>query len=293
MELVILSGKGGTGKTTIGVALAQLAQEVVGIDCDVDAANMYLYYQGEDIEKQKFYSGKKAVVHESQCTQCGQCQEVCHFGAIQQGKIDLFACEGCGACTLVCPQKAIALVDEKAAQVFVTQLEKGMILSRAEMEIGSDGSGKLVTQLRTNGRKFSKNKKVIIVDGSPGIGCPVIASMTGSDAVLLVAEPTLSGLEDIKRVITLCEHFQLLTLVCINKYDMNEEISRKIESFVHQKQLKIVGKIPYDETVIQSINELSPIVTYENSIAAKAIEDMWEKIKIKLGGMKNESSHCK
>lgn len=278
MELVVLSGKGGTGKTTIATSLSELAKDVVRIDCDVDASNLYLYYDGKDIDKQDFYGGKKAAIEESKCIKCGKCEEICKFDAINNYKIDTFACEGCGACVIVCPEKAITLKDEKAAQAFITELDEG-IISRAEMEIGSDGSGKLVALLRKSGRKFSENEKLTIIDGSPGIGCSVIASITGCDAVLIVTEPTVSGLEDLVRVTALCEHFGLYTMVCINKYDINEEISKAILDFIEQQQLKLVGKIPYDDIVMKSINELRPIIYYENSIAGKAIKDMWQNIK--------------
>lgn len=278
MELVVLSGKGGTGKTTIATALSELAKNVTRIDCDVDASNFCLYYKGENVKKEAFYGGKKAHIDQSKCIECGKCEEVCKFDAIHNHEIDIFACEGCGACTFICPQNAIELIDEKAADAFITQLDSG-IISRAEMRIGSDGSGKLVTLLRKNGRKFSENEKLTIIDGSPGIGCPVIASVTGSDAALVVTEPTLSGLEDLMRVTALCEHFGIFTMVCINKYDINIEMSNKIQSFVEEQKLKLVGKIPYDDVVMKSINELRPIIYYEESIAGKAIKDMWLNIK--------------
>ena len=278
MELVILSGKGGTGKTTIATALAELAKDVTRIDCDVDAPNLYMFYKGHDTYKNDFVGGKKAVIDESLCTRCGKCETVCKFEAIENCKINLFACEGCGSCTLICPHNAIKLKSEKTAETFITKLDKG-IISRAEMDIGSDGSGLLVTLLRKNGKKFSDNKKLTILDGSPGIGCPVIASITGSDAVLAVTEPTKSGLGDLKRVVELCEHFGVNTMVCINKYDINEEVAKEIEDFAHDKGLKVVGKIPYDDIVMKSINELKPITCYKESIAEKAIEDMWNIIK--------------
>jgi MinD superfamily P-loop ATPase len=278
LELVILSGKGGTGKTTIATALAELAKDVTRIDCDVDAPNLYMFYKGQDIEKSEFIGGKKAVIDESLCTKCGICETECKFEAIENCKINLFACEGCGSCTLVCPQNAISLKAEKTAETFITKLDTG-IISRAKMDIGSDGSGLLVTLLRKNGRKFNDKEKLTILDGSPGIGCPVIASITGSDAVLAVTEPTKSGLGDLKRVVELCEHFGVITMVCINKYDINEEVAKEIEDFGYDKGLKIVGKIPYDDIVMKSINELKPITCYKESIAEIAIEDMWSNIK--------------
>ena len=278
MELVVLSGKGGTGKTTIATALSELAKDVMRVDCDVEASNFYMYYNGKDLEKEDFCGGKIAVMDEDKCIKCGKCEEVCRFDAIKNFRIDPFACEGCGACVLVCPQDAIVLEDEKVADTFITETDKG-IIARAEMGIGSDASGLLISFLREKAKKFSEDEKLTIIDGSPGIGCPVIASVTGSDAVLVVTEPTKSGLEDLKRVVTLCEHFQVFTMVCINKYDINEEVAREIEEFVDDKGLELVGKIPYDDMVMKSINELKPITMYKESIAEKAIEDMWDNIK--------------
>ncbi|WP_029452299.1 ATP-binding protein [Clostridium algidicarnis] len=278
MELVVLSGKGGTGKTTIATAISELAKDVIRIDCDVDAPNLYLFYDGEDIEKNIFIGDKKATIDESLCIKCGKCSAICRFNAIEDFTINPFACEGCGACVLVCPENAIKLKDEKTADTFITKLDKG-IISRAEMGIGSDGSGKLITYLRKNGKRFKKNEELTIIDGSPGIGCAVIASITGSDAVLVVTEPTKSGLEDLMRVTILCEHFGVFTMVCINKYDINEDMSKEIETFIEEKKLALVGKIPYDDMVMKSINELKPITFYKDSIAEKAIENMWDNMK--------------
>jgi MinD superfamily P-loop ATPase containing an inserted ferredoxin domain len=279
LELVVLSGKGGTGKTTIVAALSELAKDVIKIDCDVDAPNLYMFYKGKDIEKDEFTGGKKALIDESLCSKCGICETICRFHAIENFTINSFICEGCGACTLVCPQNAIKLNEEKTADTFITELDNG-IISRAEMKIGSDGSGKLITYLRKKGRSFNDNEKLTIVDGSPGIGCAVISSITGSDAVLVVTEPTKSGLEDLMRAVTLCEHFGVFTMVCVNKYDINEDVTREIEKFIHDKGLRLAGKIPYDDTIMKSINELKPITFYKDSIAEKAIENMWRNMKI-------------
>jgi len=278
MELVVLSGKGGTGKTTISTALSELARNVMRVDCDVEASNFYMYYKGRDLEKEDFYGGKIAILDKEKCIQCGKCEEVCRFDAINNFEIDSFACEGCGACTLVCNQGAIALEDEKVADTFITETDQG-IIARAEMGIGSDASGLLISFLRKKAKQFNEDEKLTIIDGSPGIGCPVIASVTGSYAVLIVTEPTKSGLEDLKRVVTLCEHFEVFTMVCINKYDINKEVANEIEDFVNTSGLELVGKIPYDDMVMKSINELKPITFYKDSIAEKAIEHMWENIK--------------
>lgn len=277
MELVVLSGKGGTGKTTIAAALSELAKDVIRVDCDVEASNFYMYYEGRDIEKEDFYGGKIAVLDKEKCTQRGRCREVCRFDAIDNFEIDPFTCEGCGTCTLVCPENAIELKDEKVADTFITETDKGIIV-RAEMGIGSDASGLLISFLRKKAKKFNKDEKLTIIDGSPGIGCPVIASVSGSDTVLIVTEPTKSGLEDLKRVIELCEHFKVFTMICINKYDINEDVAKEIEDYINERGLELVGKIPYDDMVMKSINELKPITYYKESIAEKAIENMWDNI---------------
>lgn len=278
MELVVLSGKGGTGKTTIATALSELINDVTRVDCDLDAPNFHLFYKGKNIEESSFIGGKKAEINKDLCKQCNKCELVCKFSAIKNYKIDPFLCEGCGACKLVCPYEAIKLKDAKTADVFLSKVAKGVI-SRAEMEIGSDGSGKLISQLRRNASSANDNNSFTIIDGSPGIGCPVISSITGSDAVLVVTEPTKSGIKDLTRVVDLCNHFGIFTMACINKYDINEDMSKEIDEYLRSKNIDLVGKIPYDNIVVKSINELKPITKYDNSLAKKAIEDMLNNIK--------------
>lgn len=287
MELTVISGKGGTGKTTIAMAISQLNDDLLMADCDVDAPNLFLYYDGKDIKKEYFYALKKAVIDQRFCTNCKQCEEVCRFDAIKDGKVNTFQCEGCGACTLVCPENAIEMRDEKSADAYITQIDNGYI-TRAEMEIGSDGSGKLVTQLRKSARNLAYPDSLIIIDGSPGIGCPVISSITASDIVLLVTEPTQSGFDDFKRVASLSAHFGILMLACINKHDINTALTLEIEIYCQQNGIKIVGKIPYDDTVIQSINELQPITNYSQSTANTAIRQMWDKMKVYIEDIINK-----
>lgn len=277
MELVILSGKGGTGKTTIAAALSELSKCTVKVDGDVDAPNLYLLYKGINVSSEDFYGGKKAFIDSKKCIKCGKCQEYCRFGAIKDNEVNTYKCEGCGTCVLVCAQNAICLKDEKSADVFVTKTDKG-IISRAEMSVGSEGSGKLITILRKNGRKFAEDGSLTIIDGPPGIGCSVISSITGSDAVLIVTEPTQSGMEDFMRVAALCEHFRIPAMVCINKYDLNEKITNKIEEFSNEQGYKIAGKIPYDDMVMKSVNEMKPITHYEESSANKAVRQMWDTV---------------
>lgn len=277
MVISVLSGKGGTGKTTVVAALSELAKNMIKVDCDVDAPNLYLFYKGMDIEKKNFYGGKKAELNKSLCTECEICEKFCKFGAIKNGTIDEFSCEGCGACTLVCPQNAIELVDDKTADTFITKTDKG-IISRAVMGIGSDGSGKLVTELRKNAKRFTENNSIVILDGSPGIGCSVIASITDTDIALIVTEPTRSGLDDLKRILKLAEQFEAQVMICVNKYDTNPDMTLQIENFAREKNLFVVGKIPFDRLVMEAVNTLRPITEFSESPAKKAIEEMWDRI---------------
>ncbi len=277
MRLAVISGKGGTGKTTIATSIAELENGSVRIDADVEASNMYLYYKGKDMDKEYFSASQVAHVDLSLCNQCGICNEICKFDAIDLGKVNELKCEGCGACIISCPEKAITLVEEKTADIYRTEIPNGNIF-RAEMEIGADGSGLLISRLREKAEEYGKNT-LTILDGSPGIGCPVIASITGNHWVLIVTEPTKSGFEDFLRVYELTKHFNIPAMVCINKYDINEEVTVEIEDYCKKNNIPLVGKIPFDETIVQSINELKPIIYYENSKANQAIRNMWKKMK--------------
>ncbi|MCY6484204.1 ATP-binding protein [Clostridium aestuarii] len=278
MELVVISGKGGTGKTTISVALSELAKDVIKADCDVDAPNLYLMYKGQDEHKKDFVTGKKAIMDEEACIKCGKCEEVCRFDAIKDCRINEHKCEGCGACSIICPSDAIKLVDDIGARTMITKTEKGVV-SRAEMEIGADGSGKLVTEVRKKAKQYAQDDRMIISDGSPGIGCAVMASITGADAVLVVTEPTKSGLEDMKRVLSVCDFFKIKSLVCINKADINLEVAEEIKKYCCDNKYEVVGEIPYDDTVMKAINNLKSITEYKDSKANLAIIKMWNKIK--------------
>ncbi len=283
MQLTVISGKGGTGKTTIAVAISELKKNTTKVDCDVDAPNMYLYYENEqskEMLKEDFSGGKTAIVDSILCDGCGLCQTVCQFEAIKDGHVLSLRCEGCGACTLICPQKAIKLVDEKTADIMIEELENGLLI-HSKMEVGCEGSGKLITVLRKKAQGYP-TEGITVNDGSPGIGCPVISSVTAADAVLIVTEPTQSGVEDLKRVVQLCKQFGIKIFVCINKADINESITEGIQEYCRANELKCVGLIPYDETVLSSINELKPIIYYEESVANKAIREMWENMKGEL-----------
>lgn len=288
MQLVIISGKGGTGKTTIASSLAHLGNtDIIKVDCDVDASNLHLMFDREDIKKDDFYGAKVAEIHQSKCINCGKCSEVCRFGAIyisnEQTMINGLKCEGCGACRLVCDKKAIHLEYEVTGKTYTTQTPRGLI-SRAEMFPGAEGSGKLVTHVRSNAKKMASNDPSnYIIDGSPGIGCVVMASVTGCDYCLMVTEPSQSAYEDFLRIHELIKHFEIEGFVVINKYDINLDISKKIEKYCSDEDMKVIGKVPFDNSVILSINEGKPIVTYEHSIAGKAIVKMWNTLKTRIG----------
>ena len=285
MELTVISGKGGTGKTTVARGLAALSHAPVLADCDVDAPNLSLFFGGEDIEREPFFGADKATVDVSRCTKCGSCTKVCRFQAIVDGCVDRLRCEGCGACTLICDYGAISMEQQKTADNIVTRHQSGRLL-RAEMEIGSEGTGKLVTALR---KKASDQKSgLVIIDGSPGVGCPVIASITATDIVLIVTEPTQSGRDDLLRVAQLCAHFGVTTLVCINKYDINESMTQAIKQHCHDNGISVVGIIPYDESVVKAVNELRPITEDVNSAAGKAISSLWTNIQPYLAADKTE-----
>jgi len=285
MELTVISGKGGTGKTTVAAALVRLSGARALADCDVDAPNLSLLFSGSDIRKTHFFAGVKAEIDRRFCTLCGRCEQICRFGAVMGGVVDTLRCEGCGACELVCDVDAIKMRPQKSADVYLTRLENAF-LSRAEMEIGSDGSGKLVAELRKNARALGE--ELIIIDGSPGIGCPVISSVTASDVVLIVTEPTQSGFDDYQRVAQLCAHFGVKTLVCVNKHDLNPAVTLAIEIDAADRGIEVVGEIPYDDTVTASINALRPVTDDPDSAAGMAINKMWERLKPILASLKKE-----
>ena len=277
MDLVILSGKGGTGKTTVATALAHLIGQKIAIDGDVDAPNFQLFYHGENIKQAPFSGSKTVVVDEQRCMRCGRCEASCRYGAIQMGQVKPLLCEGCGSCVITCPTKALSLRDEETAQMAMERLENGWLV-KADMAIGSDGAGKLVTNLRKMAKEL-EDQPLTIIDGSPGIGCPVVSSITGSQYVLVVTEPTQSGLRDLNRILTLCRHFKVHTMVCINKYDLHQETTETIKAFLQQQNIELVGLIPFDRQVQKAINHLQPITQYQDSTASQAIVSMWQQLK--------------
>jgi MinD superfamily P-loop ATPase len=277
-QLTVLSGKGGTGKTTITASFAALARVVVA-DCDVDAPDLHMLLHPQIIETKEFKGSKLAVIDETKCTGCGLCREKCSFDAITENvKVDPFACEGCGVCTIVCPLNAIVLTEKICGHAYISKTKYGF-MSHALLSPGESNSGKLVALVRQNAKMLAEKEHadLILIDGSPGIGCPVIASVTGVDAALVVTEPTMSGIHDLERVLLLVKHFKVRPLVCINMYDINKDNTAKIGKFCRKNGIDVVGKIPFNQIVTEAMVRGKTVVEYSpRNEASKEIRDMWD-----------------
>jgi MinD superfamily P-loop ATPase len=284
-QLTVLSGKGGTGKTTITASFAVLAKNAVVADCDVDAPDLHMLLHPETIEMQQFKGSKIAVIDETKCIKCGFCRETCVFDAITGDlKVDAIACEGCGVCTIACPANAVTLAERVSGSAYISKTKYGF-MSHALLYPGESNSGKLVTLVRQNAKILAEKEKcnLIIIDGSPGIGCPVIASITGVDAALVVTEPTLSGIHDLERVLKLIDHFNVAAFVCINMYDINVDNTNKILSFCEEYGIDVVGIIPFNSEVTQAMIDGKTIVEYSpESSVAEEIKNMWKKMCLSL-----------
>jgi MinD superfamily P-loop ATPase len=279
-QLTVLSGKGGTGKTTITASLAALANNPVIADCDVDAPDLHMLLHPETLETLEFKGSKLAEINPEKCIRCGLCQEACRFEAITDFQIDPIRCEGCGTCVLVCPENAIHLTDRVCGQAFISKTKYGM-MSHALLFPGEANSGKLVTLVRHNARQIAEKEKsdLILIDGPPGLGCPVIASVSGIDVGVIVTEPTVTGIHDMKRVLELLDHFNVLSLVCVNKHDINTTNTRKIERFCAKQGIAVVGKIPFDPVVTEAMVSETPVVQYApENVVAREVREMWGNI---------------
>jgi MinD superfamily P-loop ATPase len=284
-EISILSGKGGTGKTSIAAAVASLAGNAVFCDNDVDASDLHLILKPETKEEYVFESGDKAVINAEKCTGCGICISYCRFDAITANTSGLAAvnpylCEGCRLCERICPEKAIHTEHHANNRWYISGTRFGKMI-HARMGAGEENSGKLVTRLRKTAREIATNNGAdyIIGDGPPGIGCPVIASLTGADAVLLITEPSLSALHDATRLADLVHSFSIPLFVVINKFDINREIALRIERFFKEKDIPVIGKIPFDSRFIKAMIKEQTIIEYApGSRTGKIISRAWEKI---------------
>jgi MinD superfamily P-loop ATPase len=278
-QLLILSGKGGTGKTTVASAFIKLAKAKAFADCDVDAPNLHLLMaQEQEAKTTDFYGLDKAEIDQDLCTECGLCQEYCRFSAIlkEEGeyKVDYYACEGCGVCEVLCPSQAITLKAAIAGELMLYQ--NGEVFSTAQLKIGSGNSGLLVSEVKKQMKTAAVEGDLAIIDGSPGIGCPVIASLSGVDMVLIVAEPSLSGISDMERIIKTAAKFQIKSAVCVNKYDTNLENTQRIQSYCQKEKIPFVGRIPFDPEAVQAINRGLSIVDV-NCSAGNAVKEVYTK----------------
>ncbi len=278
-SVLFLSGKGGTGKTSLAGAFACLAKDKVLSDCDVDAANLHLLLDPEIQHEGEFQGSQEALKDDSKCINCGECARVCRFHAIDADfNIDSFLCEGCGACVYVCPTDAITLSPRISGKWYTAQTRLGPLAS-AELYPGEETSGKLVTVVKQKAYALAKEVSAerLLIDGSPGIGCPVIASVSGANAVILVTEPSLSGLHDLERILKVVRHFRIPAYLVINKYDLNDAVSAQIEEFAREEELTVLGQIPYDPTVPGMMIHGKSAVEDPDSAAGKAMREIYSR----------------
>lgn len=283
-ELVIISGKGGTGKTTFTASFATLARDAVFADCDVDAADLHLLLEPKIEHQEEFRSGFTAFINQEQCIQCGKCQEVCRFDAIDETPVvNHFACEGCQVCFHVCPANAIDMQENVCGEWYHSDTQYGPMI-HARLGVAEENSGKLVAIVRQQAKRLAEEqgKSLVLIDGPPGIGCPVISSIAGTAMVLIVTEPTLSGIHDLQRVAELAAHFQIPACVCVNKSDINPAITEQIQHYCSEHEIDVVGKIPYDTDVVKALVRHQTIVEYSQGATAQAIRQIWQRIEQKL-----------
>jgi MinD superfamily P-loop ATPase len=280
-QIVVISGKGGTGKTMLTASFAALAKNKVMADCDVDAADLHLLLHPEIKERHQFRSGKTANIDRELCQGCGECRSVCRFDAISGDfLVDPLACEGCTICSFVCPEQAITMKKNISGDWYISETKYGSMV-HAKLGIAEENSGKLVSQVRQAAKDLAEKEKCdyIIIDGPPGIGCPVIASLSGVDICLIVTEPTLSGIHDMDRVARVVKHFDIPTKVVINKYDINQENALELKRICAQQGLEIVGQIPYTGKIVESIVNGIPFIEYCSDQTGEEIIQIWETIK--------------
>jgi MinD superfamily P-loop ATPase len=285
-ELIVISGKGGTGKTSLMAAFSSLAENKVLCDADVDAADLHLIMDPKVVRRADFQAGNSAVINNELCTECGLCREMCRFQAISADYIvNPINCEGCGVCVYFCPETAIDFPENTCGEWFVSDTRFGPMV-HARLGIAEENSGKLVSLVRQEARKISeeKNLDLILTDGPPGVGCPVIASIGGASAVLIVTEPTVSGKHDMERVAQLADHFKVPAMICVNKYDINLELTRDIENYAKAKGLSCLGRIPFDPVFTKAMIQAQTVFEYDGqSTVGQAIRSTWQRLAEKLG----------
>lgn len=282
-QVTIISGKGGTGKTTIVASLATLVKKAVLVDADVDAADLHLLLKPQVQRREAFFASKVARIDLQQCDGCQKCRDACRFEAIQDLKVDPIACEGCGVCLTICPRQAISLEEVQSGQWFISHTRYGPMV-HAKLGVAQENSGKLVTLVRKEAQRIAQEGKypLILIDGPPGIGCPVISSLGGVDAALAVTEPSLSGIHDLKRVLGVCRHFQVPAWVCVNKADINSENTERIKEFCQEEGAPVIGEIPFDPIVTKAMVYESTVVEYTSGRISNEIKKMWMRLERSL-----------
>lgn len=279
-QIVVISGKGGTGKTVITAALAAVSENALFVDCDVDASNLHLLLTPEIKETRVFKSGKTAFIDAERCTRCGLCARLCRFQAIDEScVIDPVSCEGCGFCALVCPQEAIQMRENTTGEYYESATRFGPLV-HAELGVGEENSGKLVFTVRTRASEIAKERgcELVLIDGSPGIGCPVIASLTGTDCALVVVEPTVSGIHDAERVVKVARHFKVPAAVIINKCDINPAMGERIRRWCAKEMIPCIAEIPFDEEVVHAVSAGVTIMEYETTRIKETIRHLYDAI---------------
>ncbi len=279
-QILIISGKGGTGKTILTGAFAALVDNKVMVDCDVDAADLHLLLTPITKEKNEFRSGKTAFIAKDKCAQCKRCLRLCRYDAISDNLIvDPIRCEGCSFCSLVCPVEAIEMQENESGEWYISDTRFGPLV-HARLGIAEENSGKLVSLVRQQAKELAEKQKCeyVIIDGPPGIGCPVIASLSGTTCALVVTEPTLSGLHDAKRVIEVANHFNVPIKLVINKYTLNLDMTEQIEKYCLRNNISIAGKIPFDKIFVETMVQGKTILEYSNGKYKKLINDIWDEL---------------
>jgi len=279
-QLAVISGKGGTGKTTFTAAFASLSKEKIIADCDVDAPDLHLLLHPEIVERYPFSGGRSPNVDLEKCTKCGLCTDACRFSAIEDGIVDLIKCDHCGVCAYVCPVDAIEMKDDINGEYFLSKTAYGLMV-HAKLGIAEENTGKLVTAVRRKAIEEAKKNgnRLIIIDGPPGIGCSVNATITGCNLVIAITEPTLSGMHDLERVFSLTHHFKIPLVVVINKADINQKNREEIIKFCDNNQIEIVGEVPFSREVVDSLVQGKNVIEYPIKKVTESIEGIWEKVK--------------
>jgi len=280
-EIVIISGKGGTGKTSIVAAFASLAENKALCDADVDAADLHLIMDPEIKERHDFESGRTAIINQDKCTECGICRDLCRWDAISADfVVDSIECEGCGVCYYFCPEEAIDFPLNTCGEWYLSDTRFGP-MAHARLGIAEENSGKLVSLIRQEGKKLAeeKNLDLLLTDGPPGIGCPVIASLGGAASVLIVSEPTVSGRHDMERVAELAAFFNIPAMLCVNKFDLNPEQGKAIEAFAREKNIGVIGRVPFDPAFTKAMVQGKTIVEFDNrSEGSEAVKTIWKEL---------------